>query len=70
MAQDLMLKKYELELKYGAQISTAEIEAQQSMDREAMQQQTALVQQAVQAANQVQAPPVEQVLPINLNGMV
>jgi hypothetical protein len=40
------------------------------MDREAMQQQTALVQQAVQAANQVQAPPVEQVLPINLNGMV
>ena len=70
LAQDLMLKKYELELKYGAQISTAEIEAQQSMDREAMQQQTALVQQAVQAANQVQAPPVEQVLPINLNGMV
>ena len=70
LAQDLMLKKYELELKYGAQISTAEIDAQQSMDREAMQQQTALVQQAVQAASQVQAPPVEQVLPINLNGMV
>jgi len=70
LAQDLMLKKYELELKYGAQISTAEIDARQAMDREAMQQQTALVQQAVQAANQVQAPPVEQVLPINLNGMV
>ena len=70
LAQDLLLKKYELELKYGAQISTAEIDARQAMDREAMQQQTALVQQAVQAANQVQAPPVEQVLPINLNGMV
>ena len=70
LAQDLMLKKYELELKYGAQISTAEIDAQQSMDREAMQQQTALVQQAVQAASQVQAPPVEQMPSINLNGMV
>jgi hypothetical protein len=70
LAQDLMLKKYELELKYGTQISTAEIEARQAMDREAMQQQTALVQQAVQAANQVQAPPVEQMPPINLNGMV
>jgi hypothetical protein len=70
LAQDLMLKKYELELKYGAQISTAEIDARQAMDREAMQQQTALVEQAVQAANQVQAPPVEQMPPINLNGMV
>jgi len=70
LAQDLMLKKYELELKYGAQISTAEIDARQAMDREAMQQQTALVQSAVQAANQVQAPPVEQMPPINLNGMV
>lgn len=70
LAQDLLLKKYELELKYGTQISTAEIDARQAMDREAMQQQTALVQQAVQAANQVQAPPVEQLPPINLNGMV
>ena len=70
LEQDLMLKKYELELKYGTQISTAEIDARQAMDREAMQQQTALVQSAVQAANQVQAPPVEQMPPINLNGMV
>jgi hypothetical protein len=70
LAQDLLLKKYELELKYGTQISTAEIDARQAMDREAMQQQTALVQQAVQAANQVQAPPVEQLPPINLSGMV
>jgi hypothetical protein len=63
MAQDLMLKKYELELKYNTQISTAEIEARQAMDREAMQQQSAIVQQAVQTAANV--PP-----PINLNGMV
>ena len=70
LAQDLLLKKYELELKYGTQISTAEIDARQAMDREAMHQQTALVQSAVQAANQVQAPPVEQLPPINLIGMV
>lgn len=62
MAQDLMLKKYELELKYQTQISTAEIQAQQAMDREAMQQESAIVQQAVQTAANV--PP-----PINLNGM-
>ena len=62
LAQDLMLKKYELELKYNTQISTAEIQAQQAMDREAMQQQSAIVQQAVQTAANV--PP-----PINLNGM-
>jgi hypothetical protein len=62
LAQDLMLKKYEIELKYGAQISTAEIDARQAMDREAMVQQSAIVQQAVQTAANV-APP------INLNGM-
>ena len=62
MAQDLMLKKYELELKYNTQISTAEIQAQQAMDREAMQQQSAIVQQAVQTA--ANAPQT-----INLNGM-
>ena len=62
LAQDLMLKKYELELKYNTQISTAEIEARQAMDREAMQQQSAIVQQAVQTAANV--PPT-----INLNGM-
>jgi hypothetical protein len=70
LAQDLLLKKYELELKYGTQISTAEIDARQAMDREAMRQQTALVQNAVQAAGQVQAPLVAQVPPPNLNGMV
>ncbi len=62
LAQDLMLKKYELELKYNTQISTAEIEARQAMDREAMQQQSAIVQQAVQTAANVPQT-------INLNGM-
>jgi hypothetical protein len=62
LAQDLMLKKYELELKYGTQISTAEIAAMQNLDREAMVQQSAIVQQAVQTAANV--PP-----PINLSGM-
>lgn len=62
LAQDLMLKKYELELKYSTQISTAEIDARQAMDREAMRQQSAIVNQAVQTAANV--PP-----PINLNGM-
>ena len=62
LAQDLMLKKYELELKYSTQISTVEIDARQAMDREAMAQQSAIVQQAVQTAANV--PP-----PINLNGM-
>jgi hypothetical protein len=62
LAQDLMLKKYELELKYGTAISTAEIAAMQNLDREAMKQQAAIVNQAVQTAANV--PP-----PINLNGM-
>jgi hypothetical protein len=62
LAQDLMLKKYELELKYGTQISTAEIAAMQNLDREAMKQQASIIQQAVQTAANV--PP-----PINLNGM-
>jgi hypothetical protein len=58
LAQELYLKKYELELKYNAQISTAEIEAQQNLNREAMQQQTTLAQAQMSAA-----------APINLNGM-
>ena len=66
MAQDYLLKKYELELKYGTQISNAELMAMQNMDREAMRQQTAIVQSAVQAA---QAQPQAVPAPINLNGM-
>ena len=63
MAQDLMLKKYELELKYQTQIGTAEIVAMQNIDREAMKQEAAIVQQAVQTAASVPPPP------INFNGM-
>ena len=62
LAQDLMLKKYELELKYQTSISTAEIDARQAVDRENMKQQAAIVQQAVQTAANVSPP-------INLNGM-
>ena len=35
LAQDGLLKKYEIELKYNAQISNAEIQAATSMNREA-----------------------------------
>ena len=64
LAQDFLLKKYELELKYGTQISNAELMAMQNLDREAMRQQTSLVQSVVQAAQAPQVP-----VPINLNGM-
>jgi hypothetical protein len=64
MAQDFLLKKYELELKYGTQISNAELMAMQNVDREAMRQQTAIVQSAMQAAQAPQAS-----VPINLSGM-
>ena len=69
MAQDLYLKKYEIELKYNSQISTAEIDAAQNIDREAIRQQAALAQQ--QAAQFVQQPQPMQPMasPINLNGM-
>lgn len=67
MAQDLYLKKYEIELKYNSQISTAEIDAAQNIDREAIRQQALLAQQ--QAAQFVQQPPAPAASPINLNGM-
>jgi len=69
MAQDLYLKKYEIELKYNSQISTAEIDAAQNIDREAIRQQALLAQQ--QAAQFVQQPPpaAPMASPINLNGM-
>lgn len=67
MAQDLYLKKYEIELKYNSQISTAEIDAVQNIDREAIRQQALLAQQ--QAAQFVQQPPAPAASPINLNGM-
>ena len=55
-----------MELKYGTQISNAELMAAQNLDREAMRAQTAIVQTAVQAA---QAQPQVVPVPINLNGM-
>ena len=68
MAQELYLKKYEIELKYKSQISTAEIDAAQNIDREAIRQQAAIAQQ--QAAQFVQTmQPAPQASPINLNGM-
>lgn len=66
LAQEFLLKKYELELKYGTQISNAELMAAQNLDREAMRAQTAVVQSALQAA---QAQPQVVPVPINLNGM-
>jgi hypothetical protein len=39
MYQEMALKKYELELKYNTQINTAEITAQQNIDRELLKQQ-------------------------------
>ena len=61
MAQDLYLKKYEIELKFKSQISTAEIDAAQSIDREAMRQQALLAQQ--QAAQFVQQQPMPEMTP-------
>jgi hypothetical protein len=68
MAQDLYLKKYEIELKYNSQISTAEIDAAQNIDREAIRQQALLAQQ--QAAQFVQQqPPAPMATPSTFNGM-
>jgi hypothetical protein len=70
MAQDLYLKKYEIELKYKSQISTAEIDAAQSIDREAMRQQALLAQQqAAQFVSQPQPPVPEMMPPSTFQGM-
>jgi len=70
MAQDLYLKKYEIELKYKSQISTAEIDAAQNIDREAIRQQAALAQQqAAQFIEQQQQPPMQPMNPSTFNGM-
>jgi hypothetical protein len=67
MAQDLYLKKYEIELKYNSQISTAEINAAQNIDREAIRQQALMAQQ--QAAQFVQQPQAPMAAPSTFNGM-
>jgi hypothetical protein len=70
MAQDMYLKKYEIELKYKSQISTAEIDAAQNIDREAMRQQALLAQQqAAQFVSQPQPPAPEMMPPSTFNGM-
>jgi hypothetical protein len=64
MAQDLYLKKYEIELKYKSQISTAEIDAAQNIDREAIRQQALLAQQqAAQLMQQPQQPQAPEMMP-------
>jgi hypothetical protein len=70
MAQDLYLKKYEIELKYKSQISTAEIDAAQNIDREAMRQQALLAQQqAAQFVSQPQPPAPDMMPPSTFQGM-
>ena len=64
MSQDRLLKQYELELKYNTQVSTAQIVAEQNVNREVIKEQSALVQQAM--AQPQQAP----MQPINPTGMV
>jgi hypothetical protein len=64
MSQDRLLKQYELELKYNVQVSTAQIVAEQNVNREVIKEQSALVQQAMA---QAQPAPMQ---PINPQGMV
>jgi len=69
MAQDLYLKKYEIELKYNSQISTAEIDAVQNIDREAIRQQALLAQQQAAQFIEQQQPPAQMATPSTFNGM-
>ena len=64
MNQDRLLRQYELELKYNTQVSTAQIVAEQNVNREVVKEQSALVQQAMA---QAQPAPTQ---PINPQGMV
>lgn len=64
MNQDRLLKQMELELKYNTQVSTAQIVAEQNVNREVIREQGALVQQAMA---QAQPAPMQ---PINPTGMV
>jgi hypothetical protein len=68
MNQDRLLKQYELELKYNTQISTAQIVAEQNVNREIVKEQSAIVQNAVQQAQPQMQDPYMQ--PINPQGMV
>lgn len=68
MNQDRLLKQYELELKYNTQISTAQIVAEQNVNREIVKEQSAIVQQAAQQQQPQAQDPYMQ--PINPQGMV
>jgi hypothetical protein len=67
MNQDRLLKQYELELKYNTQISTAQIVAEQNVNREAIKQEAAFAQQVMQQAQPQMQEPMQ---PINPQGMV
>jgi hypothetical protein len=56
--QDGILRRYELELKYGVQIQNAEIQAAMNLDREAIRQEAALNQVVVNAATQQPPQPM------------
>jgi len=56
--QDGILRRYELELKYGAQIQNAEIQAAMNVDREAIRQDAAMNQAAIDAATQQPPQPM------------
>jgi hypothetical protein len=64
MNQDRLLKQMELELKYNTQLNTAQIVAEQNVNREVIREQGALAQQAMAQAQQA---PMQ---PINPQGMV
>ena len=64
MSQDRLLKQMELELKYNTQLNTAQIVAEQNVNREVIREQGALAQQAMAQAQQA---PMQ---PINPTGMV
>jgi hypothetical protein len=64
MSQDRLLKQLELELKYNTQLNTAQIVAEQNVNREVIREQGALAQQAMA---QAQPAPMQ---PINPQGMV
>lgn len=56
--QDGILRRYELELKYGVQIQSAEIQAAMNVDREAIRQEAAMNQAAIAAATQQPPQPM------------
>ena len=56
--QDGILRRYELELKYGVQIQNAEIQAAMNLDREAIRQEAAMSQAVVNAATQQPPQPM------------